>query len=46
MALAGVHANDFAGCGYLEALCGAAVGLELQLWFRLVSWHCVKPFSL
>src|SRR5260370_16005248 len=40
MALAGVPALDFAIRRELEALPGAAVGLQFQFWFRSVSRHC------
>src|SRR5882762_269609 len=43
VALAGVPALDFAVRRELEALPGAAVGLQFQFWFRCVPWHCLIP---
>src|SRR6266849_5148245 len=43
VALAGVAALDFAVGGELEALPGAAVGLQFQFRFRCVPWHCLIP---
>src|SRR6266849_10358582 len=42
VALAGVPALDLAVRGDLEALPGAAMGLQFQFWFRCVSRHCWK----
>jgi hypothetical protein len=46
MALAGMHAKDFATGGDFEAFRGSAMGLEFLFWFRSVSWHCLNPFLL
>jgi hypothetical protein len=43
MALAGVHANDLAGRGNLEALGGAAMRFEFLLWLRRISRHYENP---
>src|SRR5712671_7412251 len=43
VALAGMPALDLAVRRELEALPGAAVGLQLQFWFRCVPWHAVNP---
>jgi hypothetical protein len=39
VALARVRTNDLAARRHLKSLCGAAVGFQLQLWFRSISWH-------
>jgi len=39
VALARVRADDLAGRRNLKAFRGAAVRLQLQLWFGCVSWH-------
>src|SRR5258708_30270262 len=39
VALAGMHAQNLAGRGDLEALLRAAMGLELQLGLRGIAWH-------
>ena len=39
VALAGVHANQLAGAGNLEALGGAAMGLELHFRLGAIAWH-------
>jgi hypothetical protein len=40
MALAGMHANDFAGPGDFKALGGAAMRFQFFLWLSRVSRHC------
>src|SRR6266700_5574565 len=42
VALSGMPALNLAVGGKLEALPGAAVGLQFQFWFRCVPWHSWK----
>jgi hypothetical protein len=42
VALAGMRTDNFSGRGNLEALLRAAVGLQLQLRFLPVTWHCFE----
>ena len=42
VALAGVHAFDFAVRGDFETLSGAAMGFQFQFWFRRIPWHGLK----
>jgi hypothetical protein len=42
VALAGVHAFNFAVRGDFETLAGAAMGFQFQFWFRGIPWHSLK----
>jgi hypothetical protein len=42
VALAGVHAFDFAIRGDLETLFGAAMSFQFQFWLRRIPWHGLK----
>jgi hypothetical protein len=42
VALAGVHAFDFAVRGDFETLAGAAMSFQFQFWFRGISRHDLK----
>ncbi len=42
VALARMHANDFAIRGNLKTLTRAAMGLQLQFWFQRIAWHCFE----
>src|SRR5436305_2237777 len=42
VALAGMHADQFAGAGNFEPLGGSAMSFQLHFRFRSIAWHCVK----
>jgi hypothetical protein len=39
MALAGMHAKNFASSGHLEAFLSAPVRLQLHFGFGTIPWH-------